>query len=176
MGVSVVDCAWSLHWSNCSGSCGVGTRFRTTVSRRHQGKECIGSSEEDCDTEKPPCKRIKAFSLTYLICSFQGAPSSAVIVEEGRKATLQCDASQYSGLSKAITFEWFRNGTIIPHPSHSNFNVSKKQYSGLLYFQPVKKSDTISFYTCKARGEHGLSASSAAITLDVTCKSVLILV
>ena len=51
-------CAWSA-WSACSGSCGIGTRNRMVVTpKQHDGKDCIGPMQQDCDTNQPPCKAV----------------------------------------------------------------------------------------------------------------------
>jgi hypothetical protein len=44
-----VDCGWSA-WSDCSFSCGIGSRNRSADSpkRRHYGKPCTGPSVENC--------------------------------------------------------------------------------------------------------------------------------
>ncbi|XP_065834079.1 uncharacterized protein [Oscarella lobularis] len=149
-----VDCRWS-EWSVCSGQCGVGTRSRTADDsvRRHRGKLCNGSAMEDCDTGVP-CPPTPVHT--------------SVIAQEGRLAKLECDASQYSQLATPIEFEWFKKGVKLSNPLSSSVNLTSVKYRGTLTFASVKKTDASSSYTCKARGERGVSNSSTAITLNVT--------
>ena len=52
------DCVWSA-WSACIGNCGVGTQTRMVVTpKQHNGMDCIGPAQQDCDTNQPPCKTV----------------------------------------------------------------------------------------------------------------------
>jgi len=50
----VIDCVWS-DWSECSAECGGGiqTRFILTPAQ-NGGKECTGSTEQECNTQECP--------------------------------------------------------------------------------------------------------------------------
>ena len=95
-----------------------------------------------------------------------------VIAQEGHLAKLECEASQYSQLATPIEFEWFKNGVRWSDPSRAYLRAGK--YRGTLTFASVEKTAS-ALYTCKARGVRGLSNSSVAITLNVTCKFVVFL-
>ena len=96
-----------------------------------------------------------------------------VIAQEGQKAKLECEA--YSQLATPIEFEWFKNGLKLTDLSlTTSANLTAGKYRGTLTFASVKKTAS-AFYTCKARGVRGLSNSSTAITLNVTCKFVVFL-
>ncbi|XP_065834059.1 receptor-type tyrosine-protein phosphatase S-like isoform X2 [Oscarella lobularis] len=148
-----VNCTWN-EWSVCSGRCGEGMRSRTTIKSKHRGKSCIGSSAEDCDTGIP-CTPTPVQSL--------------VTVQEGQQAMLECESSQYRQVATSITFEWFKDGANLTNPSSSSVRVTNgRRYRGTLTFASVNRTDASSLYTCKARGERGVSNSSTAITLHVT--------
>ena len=109
---------------------------------------------------------------------FEGPPTpvdTLVIAQEGQLAKLECDASQYSQLATPIQFEWFKNGVRWSDPSRtSSACLRAGKYRGTLTFASAKKTAS-SLYTCRAHGVRGLSNSSVAITLNVTCKLLAIL-
>ena len=83
---------------------------------------------------------------------------------------LECESSQYRQVATSITFEWFKDGLNLTNSSSSPVRLSDGKYRGTLTLTSVKRTDTSSFYTCKARGGRGLSEASTAITLNVACK------
>ena len=119
---------------------------------------------------------VKSVNMAYPSIMFvEGPPTpinNLVRVEEGKTAFLECNASQYSPLQTAITFQWFRKGVLIPNPSNSSEHpLGNGKYKGTLTLTSVTRADANS-YTCKANGTYGLSNSSETIQLDVTCKLV----
>ena len=116
-------------------------------------------------------REISKQNLSAPFC--EGTPTpvqSLVTVQEGQQAMLECESSQYRQVATSITFEWFKDGANLTNPSSSSVRVTNgRRYRGTLTFASVNRTDASSLYTCKARGERGVSNSSTAITLHVTC-------
>ena len=108
---------------------------------------------------------------------------SGVSVDEGGKAVLSCQASQFSGLSDPITFGWFKvqrqsrlvsvrtdSKRVVSTTSHSP-NGTETVFTGKLTIGNAKRSDA-GDYKCKASNQHGTSAPSSSATIFVKCECV----
>ena len=107
-----------------------------------------------------------------------------VSVDEGGKAVLSCQASQFSGLSDPITFGWFKvrsrppslvsvrtdSKRVVSNTSHSP-NGTETVFTGKLTIGNAKRSDA-GDYKCKASNQHGTSAPSSSATIFVKCECV----
>jgi hypothetical protein len=176
-----VDCLWS-DWPACCGTCGIGTQKRIEASpKRHNGRNCTGPVEQECDTLQPPCMPV--------VSDFFDA------VVEGMTVTVECHASQFSGLGDLISFRWFR----VDRRSHHDVVIDGARvinsihghgggnFTGKLTFAPANKNDS-GFYKCKAFNVHGSSPLSTAVFVDVkpaltnsddctcNCDSVMIII
>ena len=102
---------------------------------------------------------------------------SVVDVDEGKKAVLSCQASQFSALSDPISFGWFKvqrgssvSVTIDPRVANtSGLSHGKTNFIGKLTFGNTKRGDA-GDYKCKAYNRYGTSTLSAAATIVVKCE------
>jgi hypothetical protein len=116
-------------------------------------------------------------------------------VVEGMTVTVECHASQFSGLGDLISFRWFR----VDRRSHHDVVIDGARvinsihghgggnFTGKLTFAPANKNDS-GFYKCKAFNVHGSSPLSTAVFVDVkpaltnsddctcNCDSVMIII
>ena len=105
-----------------------------------------------------------------------------VFVDEGGKAVLSCQASQVSGLSAPITFEWFkvrsqsrlvsvRPDSRVVNTTSQSPNGTETVFTGKLTIGNANQYDA-GAYKCKASNQHGTSAPSSSATIFVKCECV----
>ena len=105
---------------------------------------------------------------------------SAVSVDEGKRVTLNCEASQTYTLREPITFGWFKiqrgSSPVSVKINRRVVNTSspiggRTRFRGNLTFGNASRNDT-GDYKCKAYNRYGSSVLSAASTIGVNCECV----
>ena len=123
--------------------------------------------------------------IVYIMC-MSGTPTVSggrVSVDEGGKAVLSCQASQFSGLSAPITFGWFKvlsqsrlvsvrpDSRVVNTTSQSPSGTEETVFTDKLTIGNANRFDA-GAYTCKASNQHGTSTPSSSATIFVNCECV----